>query len=320
LTKKKLSKKNLWSGIRLFLFLSIATTAIILFLTVSEETIDQLKLISPLFLILTFFSTAFRFIFDVWRLRYITGALGKEITWKGAFYFTMGGLAFGAVTPMQVGGIPFQLYICKKEKILIPEGTAAVFSRGLLSALVLPFLLPFIYYYRKYLSSGIMSAIVKYLIVFYGIFAVIFILLLTQTPYLQRKLGDKVKGIITFKQVFTTEFKKRKILFLKAYITTFFSLGFYFLTAPLLIKGLGIKAPFFEATILQIVMTYAVNFLPTPAASGLAEGGAMAVFYHLMPTYILGVYVMLWRFFTSYLGIIVGIIAISKFVTEKKEK
>jgi uncharacterized protein (TIRG00374 family) len=316
--KNELSKQNLWRGMRLFLFLSIATAVIILFLTISEETLKQLKLISPLFLVLTFFSTAFRFVFDVWRLRYIVKALGKEMTWKGAFYFTMGGLACGAITPMQVGGIPFQLYVCKKEKILIPEGTAAIFSRGLLSALVLPFLIPFIYYYRQYITSGVMDAIVKYLIIFYGIFAVIFVLLLTQTPWLERKFGEKVKGIIMFKQVFTTEFMKRKVFFLKAYITTFFSLSFYFLTAPLLIKGLGIKAPFFEATVLQMVMTYAVNFLPTPGASGLAEGGAAAIFYHLMPTHILGVYVMLWRFFTSYLGIIVGIIAISKFVTEKK--
>lgn len=319
MTKKKFSKKNLWRGIRLFLFLSIASAAIILFLTVSEKTLEHLKQVSPLFLILTFFATASRFIFDIWRLKYIVKALGKEITWKGAFYFTMGGLTFGAITPVQVGGIPFQLYVCRKEKISLPEGTAAVFSRGLLSALVLPFLLPFIYYYRKYLSSGIMSAIVKYLIVFYGIFAVIFVLLLTQTPRLKRKFGDKVKGIVTFKQIFATEFMKRKAIFLKAYITTFFSLSSYFLTAPLLIKGLGIKAPFFEATILQIVMTYAVNFLPTPAASGLAEVGAVGVFSHLIPKPVLGVYVMLWRFFTSYLGILVGIFAISKFVTEKRE-
>lgn len=316
---KKFSKKNIWRGIRLFLFLSIATAVVILFFTISEKTIKQLTLISPLFLILTFFSTALRFVFDIWRLRYIVQALGKNITWKGAFYFTMGGLAFGAITPMQVGGIPFQLYVCKKEEILVPEGTAAIFSRGLLSALVLPFLIPFIYYYRQYLTSGIMSAIVKYLVIFYGIFAVIFVLLLTQTPWLRRKFGDKVKGIIMFKQVFTDEFMKRKTLFFKAYITTFFSLSFYFLTAPLLMKGLGIDTPFFEATILQMIMTYAVNFLPTPGASGLAEGGAFAIFYHLMPKHILGVYVMLWRFFTSYLGIIVGVIAISKFVTEKRD-
>jgi uncharacterized protein (TIRG00374 family) len=316
--KDKFNKKNLWRGIRLFLFLSIATAAVILFFTVSEKTIEHLKQISPLFLTLTFISTVLRFVFDIWRLRYIIGALGKELSWKSSFYFTMGGLTFGAITPVQLGGIPFQLYVCRKEKISLPEGTAAVFTRGLLSALVLPFLIPFIYYYRQHMTSGIMVAIVKYLIVFYGIFAVVFIFLLTQTSLLERKFGDRVRGIITFKEVFTSEFMKRKKIFLKAYITTFFSLSFYFLTAPFLIKGLGIKAPFFEATILQIVMTYAVNFLPTPAASGLAEVGALGVFSHLMPKPVLGVYVMLWRFFTSYLGILVGMFAISKFITEKK--
>jgi hypothetical protein len=229
----------------------------------------------------------------------------------------MGGLPLGAITPMQVGGIPFQLYVCKREKILVPEGSAAIFTRGLLSAMVLPLLLVPIWYYRQFLTSGIMSAILKYLVIFYGIIAIIFFFLLTQTPLLQRKFGRKAKGIIMFKEVFTNEYMKRKPAFLKAYITTFLSLIFYFMTAPLLIRGLGIEAPFFEVMILQIILTYAVNFMPTPGATGLAEGGAVAVFKHLMPKSVLGVYVMSWRFFTGYFGIIVGILAITEFIREK---
>jgi len=315
--KNELTKERLLQGIRLFLFLSIATAAVILFFTISEDTIEQLKKISPLFLALTFLSTALRFFFDIWRLRYIIEALGKKLSWRGAFHFTMGGLPLGAITPMQVGGIPFQLYVCKKENILVPEGSAAIFTRGLLSAMVLPLLLLPIYYYRQFLTSGIMSAILKYLTIFYGIVAILFFFLLTQTPWLQRKFGRKVKGIVMFKEVFTNEYMKRKMVFLKAYITTFLSLTFYFLTAPLLIRGLGIEAPFFEVMILQIILTYAVNFMPTPGATGLAEGGAMAIFKHLMPKSVLGVYVMSWRFFTGYFGIIVGVLAITEFVREK---
>jgi len=315
--ENELNKNRLLQGIRLFLFLSIATAAVILFFTISEDTIEQLKKISPLFLALTFLSTALRFFFDIWRLRYIIEALGKKLSWRGAFHFTMGGLPLGAITPMQVGGIPFQLYVCKKENILVPEGSAAIFTRGLLSAMVLPLLLLPIYYYRQFLTSGIMSAILKYLTIFYGIVAILFFFLLTQTSWLQRKFGRKVKGIVMFKEVFTNEFMKRKMVFLKAYITTFLSLTFYFLTAPLLIRGLGIEAPFFEVMILQIILTYAVNFMPTPGATGLAEGGAVAIFKHLMPKSVLGVYVMSWRFFTGYFGIIVGILAITEFIREK---
>jgi uncharacterized protein (TIRG00374 family) len=314
---KELTKDRLLKGIRLFVFLSVATAAVILFFTISEDTIEQLKKISPLFLGLTFLSTSLRFFFDIWRLRYIIEALGKKLSWKGAFHFTMGGLPLGAITPAQIGGIPFQLYVCKREKILVPEGSAAIFTRGLLSAMVLPLLLPFIWHYKQYLTSGIMSSILKYLVILYGIIAIIFFFLITQTAWLKRKFGRKVKGIEMFKEVFTNEYMERKVTFFKAYVTTFLSLTFYFLTAPLLIRGLGIEAPFFEVMILQIILTYAVNFMPTPGATGLAEGGAMAVFSHLMSKSILGVYVMSWRFFTGYFGIIVGILAITEFIRER---
>ncbi len=316
--ENELSKQRLWKGIRLFLFLSLATAAVVLFFTISEDTIEQLKKISPLFLALTLLSTALRFFFDIWRLRYIIEAMGKKLSWRGAFHFTMGGLPLGAITPGQVGGIPFQLYVCKKENILVPEGSAAIFTRGLLSAMVLPLLLIPIWYYRQFLTSGIMSAILKYLVIFYGIIAIIFFVLLTQTSLLKKIFRRKAKGILMFREVFTNKFMQRKMVFLKAYITTFLSLTFYFLTAPLLIRGLGIEAPFFEAMILQVILTYAVNFMPTPGATGLAEGGAAAVFQHLMPKSVLGVYIMSWRFFTGYLGIIVGILAISEFITEKR--
>ncbi|MEO0292902.1 MAG: lysylphosphatidylglycerol synthase transmembrane domain-containing protein [candidate division WOR-3 bacterium] len=291
---------------------------IILSLTLKKETIHHLKTISPFLLVLPFLSTGLRFFFDIWRLRYIVEAMGEKISWKGAFYFTMGGLAIGAITPMQIGGIPFQIYVCKREGISIPEGSAAIFTRGFLSALILPILIPFIYYYRRYMSIGVMSALIKYLIWFYGITGLFFLLLLTQSPRIQRRFGNKVKGIVLFKEIFTNKFKKRKKSFFKAYLTTFLSLSFYFLTTPFIIKGMGLKTPFFEATIVQIVMTYAMNFMPTPGASGLAEGSAAAIFYPIVkPTSILGVFIVLWRFFNAYLGIIIGVLAISKFISEK---
>ncbi len=319
--ERELTKQKILQGIRLFVFLSIATAAVILFFTINEDTIEQLKKISPLFLGLTLLSTSLRFFFDIWRLRYIIEALGKKLSWRGAFHFTMGGLPLGAITPGQVGGIPFQLYVCKKEDILVPEGSAAIFTRGLLSAMVLPLFLIPIWYYRQFLTSGLMSAILKYLVIFYGIIAIIFFILLTQTAWLKRKFGRKekgiVKGIIMFKEVFTDEYMKRKMVFLKAYITTFLSLTFYVLTAPLLIRGLGIQAPFFEVMIRQVILTYVLNFVPTPGAAGFAEGGAVQAFQHLMPKSVLGVYVMSWRFFTGYFGIIVGILAITEFIRER---
>lgn len=313
MNKRKFNRKSLKKGIRLFLFISFITITVILIFTVSEETKEGLKLISPLFLILTIISVFLRFLFDIWRVRYIAVAMGRELSWIGAFYFTLGGLFLGAVTPMQLGGIPLQLYVCKSEGISLPEGSATIFTRGLLSVFVLPFLIPFMYYYRVYLTAGVVQGVVKYLSIFYGLMAFTFIIILTKTEWVTRLFRGKfVEGFVRFKEVFRREFVKRKIPFLKAYGITWLSLIFYFLTAPLLLRGLGIDTPFLETTILQVILTYALNFMPTPGASGFAEGGAYILFHHLMPKTMLGIYVVLWRFFTGYLGVIVGGFALSR--------
>jgi len=313
LNRKKFDRERLKKGIRIFLFVSFIIITIILIFTVSRETKEELKLISPLFIILTLFSVFLRFFFDIWRLRYIVNAMGKDLSWMGAFYFTLGGLFLGAVTPMQIGGIPLQLYVCKREGISLPEGSAAIFTRGLLSAFVLPFLIPFMFYYRVYLTTGMIQGIVKYLSIFYGLMAFAFIVILTKTEWVRKIFKGKfINGFVRFKEIFREEFVKRKSLFFRAYGITWLSLIFYFLTAPLLMNGLGISAPFFETTILQVILTYALNFMPTPGASGFAEGGAYILFRHLMPKSILGVYVVLWRFFTGYLGVIIGGIALSR--------
>lgn len=308
-----ISRSNINRGIRLFLFITCVSITVILFFTVTRETKEGLQLISPLFICLTIIAAFLRFLFDIWRLRFIIRALGKEMSWMGAFNYTLGGLFLGGITPMQVGGIPLQLYVCKREGIPIPEGSASIFTRGMLSAFVLPFLIPFMYYYRTHLTSGIMQGVIKYLSILYGVMAFLFIIIIAKTEWITARFKGKfVEGVIEFKEVFLKEFTRRKGVFLKAYGMSWLSLIFYFLTAPLLLRGLGINASFLEVTVLQIILTYALNFMPTPGASGFAEGGAYALFHHLMPGSILGVYVVLWRFFTGYLGIIVGGIALSK--------
>lgn len=323
----KFNKVNLFRGLRFFLFITFLSVTLIIVFTVSKDTKEELRLISPLFIVLTIFSTFLSYFFNIWRLRYIIKALGKELSWRGAFYYTMGGLFLGGVTPLSVGGIPLQLYICKREGITIPETSAAILTRGLLSVFVLPLVAPFIYYFRVYFTSEIMQGLVKYMSILYGIAALLLIFVFIRTDWLTRKFKGKfVKGVAEFKEVFRKEFVKRKKPFFKACLLTGVSLVFHFLIAFLLLRGLGVKADFVRATILQIILTYAMPFMPTPGASGLAEGSAYGLFMDIVPKSILGVYVILWRFFTTYMGMIIGGIALSRFFTtietaeEKKEE
>ncbi len=311
------NKAHLFKGLRIFLFITFLAVTLILVFTVSKETKEELRLVSPLFIVFTVFSTFLSYFFNIWRLRYIIKALGKEISWSGAFYYTVGGMFLGGVTPLQVGGVPLQLYICRRENITIPEASAAIFTRGLLSVFVLPLLTPLVYYYRVYFTAGMMQGIVKYLSIFYGVAILLFIFVIARTDWLTKKFKGKFfHGVIEFKQVFRKEFVKRKGAFFMAYVLTAASLVFHFLIAFLLLRGLGVHADFFKATVLQIILTYGLAFMPTPGASGLAEGSAYGLFRDLVPRSILGVYVVLWRFFTSYLGMIIGGMALSRFLVE----
>jgi hypothetical protein len=47
-------------------------------------------------------------------------------------------------------------------------------------------------------------------------------------------------------------------------------------------------------------------FVPTPGASGVAEGGGAAIFSYLVPWNVAGILAIAWRFFTEYISVAMG--------------
>ena len=320
LNKRDLRKKIV-KGFRFFLIISILSITVILIFTTSKKTGTALKNFSPLYLSLSLIATIFRYLFDILRLMWIVKGLGKRISFLTGFDFTFGANFLGAVTPFQVGGIPLQLYLLKRNNIGYGEGTAVIFTRGLLSALVFPFIIPFLYGYRSYLSGPIISGLVKYLIFFYGGITIFLILALFKTQWISKLFkGRFVQGVQEFKDTYKVSFKHHFSAITVAYILTIFSLITYFIQAPLVLKGLGVSVSFLEASMLQVILTYVLNFVPTPGASGFAEAGAAGIFNKMCPHQLLGIYVVLWRFFTFYFSVIIGGFVIIQLLTPVQKK
>lgn len=76
--------------------------------------------------------------------------------------------------------------------------------------------------------------------------------------------------------------------------------------APLLLTALG--RTFSPAKVLaqQAVFSFLLSVLPVPGGSGLAELGFAALFAHLLPAALVGVFVFLWRALTYYLPMVAG--------------
>jgi len=190
LNKKDL-RRRIVKGFRFFLIISILSITIVLIFTTSKKTGLALRDFSPLYLGLSLLATIVRYLFDILRLMWIVKGLGKHISFLTGFDFTFGANFLGAVTPFQVGGVPLQLYLLKRNNINYGEGTAVIFARGLLSALFFPFIIPLLYGYRSYFSSPIITGLVKYLIFFYGGVLIFLFFALFKTQWISKLFKGK---------------------------------------------------------------------------------------------------------------------------------
>jgi hypothetical protein len=81
-----------------------------------------------------------------------------------------------------------------------------------------------------------------------------------------------------------------------------------FSVLPCLIAAMGLPFHYMQAVLAQAVFMFLLYFVPTPGASGVAEGGGAAVFGLLVPWNMAGVTAVAWRFFTEYLAIAMGVL------------
>ena len=71
-------------------------------------------------------------------------------------------------------------------------------------------------------------------------------------------------------------------------------------------KALHVPFNWLEIYLIQLPLIYAIFSSPTPGGSGVGELGAAAIFTGLLPENLLGVFIILWRFFSQYLGATIG--------------
>jgi len=83
-----------------------------------------------------------------------------------------------------------------------------------------------------------------------------------------------------------------------------------FMIGYVVVRGLGIAAPLDDVLYLQALQALVIYFAPTPGASGFAEVTAAAIMGHVVPAASLGAFVILWRVFALYLGMIGGAVVI----------
>ncbi len=241
---------------------------------------------------------------DALRLKTIAAAY--RINYSPLYaYITSFVATFGAtVTPAHIGGELIIFYMLKRLKVknhkilgTILFKTISGFSFFLISA-------PIILIYS--ISNQIYLKKLFLLIIIFFLFLILFfpLLLLFKNTKMYRHAFIKKFRLYCYSLLFFWKYKR--IIFLKASI---YSILLYFTLlnfAPILLKALHIPFNWLEIYLIQLPLIYAIFSSPTPGGSGVGELGAAAIFTGLLPENLLGVFIILWRFFSQYLGATIG--------------
>lgn len=74
----------------------------------------------------------------------------------------------------------------------------------------------------------------------------------------------------------------------------------------LVLRGMGVSLSYWTAFVTSMSVYLVMAYVPTPGSSGGAEIGSAALFARLIPSRLLGVFVLMWRAVTFYLTMAVG--------------
>lgn len=260
----------------------------------------------------------------------------KKYSLKKTFELTLIGQFLNGITPFQSGGQPFQVYLLKKDGLRISDSTNAMIK-------------DFISFQIALILMGIMSifanfwlgiiSLKSYLIwliglgFFINIIVLLFLIFITVAKKTSLGIINKALDFFfSFKLIKKLKVSKKRIMdglehfyeggmelkndkknLVMAVITNLINLLFLYAVPFIIFRAMG---PCNITILSSIVATSFVmligNFIPIPGATGGIEYGFISFFSIFTPSYpVLSGAMLLWRFVTYFLGMLIGFITLA---------
>ena len=328
-------KKNVKFSIIFSVLFSLIIIALILYFTVTSETIDYL-LTTPIRYEYFFLAGLFNFlIWGLWgvRIKILSHAIdpSSDVNLFEATKIVIANLFLANITPSMAGGEPVRIYLLKKNGLHVGGATAVTIGERLLDALVFLLCVPLAFFIfgryitNEYLRTGLYIAVLVFIL-----FVILFIytirnpkkiksFLIKITKFFKRirrkenpskilikKISHEVDNFHKSMRFFIT--KGKKTFLLAGFITILFWFSTWSIPIFLLI-GLGIKPTFIlESYAAQILIVLIAMMPTTPGSTGVSEGGVAALYGVFISSSLLGVFVLLFRLITYHMGLIMGAI------------
>jgi uncharacterized protein (TIRG00374 family) len=316
----------------------MAMSGAILYLSLDRSSWEIFREADGRRLALSFFLVVLVWLFDAIKMFALTRAAGERISFALSMELVWINYFGAAITPMQSGGGPFQMYVMYKNDICVGKSVAITLARTILTMLILGFSIPLSLLVQQELPriGWGMKGFIIYVIALIMIGWLCFVLSLLRPRIIKRWFGILFMGlkrlgllrsarvnrlirgasreIDAYNQNLWAFITTGRSYFLLGMLAALFQLITYLSVMPCLIWAIGLPVQYLDCLIMQALFLFLLYFIPTPGGSGVAEGGAALVFSLFAPWNVAGVLGVGWRFLTEYTGIFLGTIVIIKLV------
>lgn len=313
-----------------FITVVILSIAGVLFWSIDASTFELLENSEPRLLLYAVGLVVLCWIFDSFKFIALARAGGEKLSFKSTLAVVWINYFGCAITPMQSGGGPFQIYRLYKEGISVGKSIAITLVRTIQTVLLLALVIPFSFIADPELLQNYvgMRWYVGYVILFIAV-CTLLLLISVLRPQKMKHLVNLVlvwgKRIGILKSKYLMNAVRRASREIDAYnngIKLFASTGKPWLLVslifavlhliawvsvmPCLVMAAGFEINYLQCILAESLLLFMLYFAPTPGASGAAEGGAAAVFSLFVPWNVAGVLAVVWRVLTEYTGTALG--------------
>jgi len=313
--------------VQIFFFWSLLGLIVLFLLTSSSETFSALGRLRWGYLLLALGLACLDWMLGGGRVYVLTNVL-SPISYPASVQASMANLCVGAITPSQSGGGPAHVFVLHRNGLSLPKAIASAVVTFMMTVTVLLLFAIWI------TIAGAEAAVGVHLQPFFRLGALafvgvslVFVLFLVRPKAMVRITETFIKGvgflirrelhtqpairrfleiIEECRESFVLYWHRGKFALFFALVITIVLFFNKFTIAWVVVRGLGLQAMFGQVLLIQALLTLITYFAPSPGSSGIAELVSAALMSRIVPRTLLPIYTVLWRFFTMYVGVIVG--------------
>ncbi|MGI6160669.1 MAG: flippase-like domain-containing protein [Christensenellales bacterium] len=332
----------------LFIFFTVAVVVVIALLDPNIMGVGEaLASIQPIWAVVAVGFMIVYWLLDGQIFHYITGCMHKKLRYGNSLRLSIIGQYYSALTPFG-SGEPFQAVYMKREGIPIGYSSSILTVKfiGYQYGVVLLYIAGLILHgglFYNSLKNVFWLSVLGFAINLAVLLLAAAIMVNSKwvskaatgtTKFLYRikiiknyeKAGEKLSHIVNDFRKSAVFVKQNKLQMFNIVLMTVIHQIFYFGVSYCVYRAFGLtQHTFDEIVTMQVILFVTVSFFPTPGASGANETGFYLFFRPFFPRPVLFVSMMLWRFMTYYLNIIVGAAvvffdSVAELVKQKKSK